>query len=160
MTDQLTRRQLLERAAIGGTAITLPGLLAACGSSGTKAAGGTTNSSHQLAKTLHFSNWTLYIDVNNKTKSHPSLDTFKKKTGVNVDYVEDINSYDEFFGKMQPLLTKGDSGGRSLMVANDPLARRMYELGYLQRLDKEALGPAFEHLNPIASQGSDAAHDY
>ena len=61
---------------------------------------------------------------------------------------------------MQPLLTKGESGGRSLMVANDALARRMYDLGYLQRLDHDALAPAFKHLNPIASQGSDAAHDY
>ena len=29
--DPLTRRQLLRRAAVGGTALTLPGLLAACG---------------------------------------------------------------------------------------------------------------------------------
>ena len=35
-----------------------------------------------------------------------------------VDYIEDINSYDEFFGKMQPLLAQGESGGRSLMVAD------------------------------------------
>jgi hypothetical protein len=35
MTDHLTRRQLLQRAAIGGAAITVPGILAACGSSGT-----------------------------------------------------------------------------------------------------------------------------
>ena len=49
MTDQLTRRQVLERAALGGAAITFPGILAACGSSGTKA-GGTTTVEKKLAK--------------------------------------------------------------------------------------------------------------
>src|SRR5436309_3259124 len=82
---------LLKRAAIGGAAITVPGILAACGSSGTKASGGTTSVEQKLASTLHFSNWTLYIDTNNKTHAHPSLDQFQKKTGTHVDYVEDIN---------------------------------------------------------------------
>ena len=54
MTDQLTRRALLERAALGGAAITVPGLLAACGGTSKKAGGGST--SHKLAQTLHFSN--------------------------------------------------------------------------------------------------------
>ena len=141
MTDQLTRRQLLERAAIGGTAITLPGLLAACGSSGTKAAGGTTSSSHKLAKTLHFSNWTLYIDVNNKTKSHPSLDTFKKKTGVNVDYVEDINDNASFFGKIQGPLSRGQSIDRDIVVLtdNDRYLGLMLRKGWAEKLDKSAI---------------------
>ena len=88
MTDQLTRRQLLERAALGGAAITVPGILAACGGSTSNKAGGTTVA-HKLAKTLHFSNWTLYIDK--KGNRHPSLDQFQKKYGVHVAYNEDIN---------------------------------------------------------------------
>lgn len=46
------------------------------------------------------------------------------------------------------------------MVANDELANREYDLGYLQQLDKAALAPAFEHLNPLASQGDDRDHLY
>ena len=34
------------------------------------------------------------------------------------------------------------------MVAADWLAKRMYDLGYIQKLDKEALAPAFENLSP------------
>jgi hypothetical protein len=34
MTRPLTRRELLERAALGGAALTLPGFLAACGGDG------------------------------------------------------------------------------------------------------------------------------
>src|SRR4029078_327575 len=60
----------------------------------------------------------------------------------------------------QSRVDNGQPGGRRRMVPTAPLARRMYQLGYLQRLDHDALGPAFKHLNPIASQGSDAAHDY
>ena len=52
MSDQLTRRQLMERAALGGAVILVPGWLAACGSSGKKAGG---HVSHKLAKTLHLS---------------------------------------------------------------------------------------------------------
>src|SRR5207244_450221 len=87
MTDHLTRRQLLQRAAAGGSVLTLPGLLAACGGS-TKSSSGSGSSNHKLAKTLHFSNWTLYID-NKPGGRHPSLDQFQKKYGVKVDYTED-----------------------------------------------------------------------
>jgi spermidine/putrescine transport system substrate-binding protein len=90
---------------------------------------------------LAISNWALYIDPN-------TIPEFEEETGISVNYVEDINSYEEFFAKMRPLLEQGESGGRSLMVAGDWLAKRMYDLGYIQRLDKEALAPAFEHLNP------------
>ena len=56
MTDQLTRRQLLERAAIGGAAITFPGILAACGGSGSKASGGTTSVGSMTVGTSECSN--------------------------------------------------------------------------------------------------------
>ena len=101
---------------------------------------------------LTISNWALYIDKQ-------TIPDFEQETGINVDYVEDINSYDEFFGKMQPLLAQGESGGRRLMVANDWLAKRMYHLGYIQKLDQEALAPALKHLNPSRLAGLRSAHD-
>ena len=148
---------IARRIALAGLALAGSIALAACGSSDDGDTDTTTvpiaTATGKPSGDLTISNWALYIDKQ-------TVPDFEQESGINVDYVEDINSYDEFFGKMQPLLDKGESGGRSLMVANDVLARRMYELGYLQRLDKEALGPAFKHLNPIASEGSDAAHDY
>jgi len=102
---------------------------------------------------LTISNWPLYIDKQ-------TIPEFEQATGVSVKYVEDINSYDEFFGKMQPLLADGQSGGRSLMVASDALAKKEYDLGYIQRLDQVALGPALEHLSSVASQGGDPDHEY
>ena len=54
-----------------------------------------------------FSNWPLYIDINEKTKRHPSLDLFTKRTGIKVKYIEDINDNAQFFGKIQGPLSHG-----------------------------------------------------
>ncbi|HWJ45002.1 MAG TPA: hypothetical protein VNR63_06405, partial [Gaiellaceae bacterium] len=114
MTDVITRRDLLRRAAASGAFLSVPGILAACGGSSTKSSSG--GSDHKLAKTLHFSNWTLYIDTNNKAHSHPSLVDFQKKYGVHVDYVEDINDNASFFGKIQGPLSRGQSIDRDIVV--------------------------------------------
>jgi spermidine/putrescine transport system substrate-binding protein len=141
MNDQLTRRQLLERAAIGGAAITVPGILAACGSSGTKASSGTTSVEQKLASTLHFSNWTLYMDTNKKNHTFPSLIEFKKKFGVNVDYVEDINDNAGFYGKIQGQLSRGQSTGRDIIVLtdNDRYLAQVIKKGWAEKLDKAAI---------------------
>jgi spermidine/putrescine transport system substrate-binding protein len=137
MTDQLTRRQLLERAAVGGAAITFPGILAACGGSSTKSSSG--SSSHTLAKTLRFSNWELYIDV--KGQKHPTLDEFQKKTGVHVDYLEDINGNAEFFSKIQGPLSRGQSVDRDLVVFTDNsrYPSLMIKKGWAEKIDKSAI---------------------
>ncbi len=79
MTDRITRRTFVRRAAAGGSILTVPGLLAACGGGG--GGGGTSSggTTQQLAKTLHFSNWPLYIDTNKKNHTFPSLVAFQKK---------------------------------------------------------------------------------
>ncbi|TMM01878.1 MAG: spermidine/putrescine ABC transporter substrate-binding protein, partial [Actinobacteria bacterium] len=74
MTDQLTRRELLKRGAAGSALLTVPGLLAACGGKAKSSSAG--KSAHKLAKTLHFSNWTLYMDTNKKKHIFPSLVEF------------------------------------------------------------------------------------
>jgi len=145
MTDQLTRRQLLEKAALGGAAITLPGILAACGGSSSKSGASTTE--HKLAKTLRFSNWELYIDV--KGQKHPTLDQFEKQTGVHVDYLEDINGNAEFFGKIQGPLSRGQSIDRDLIVITDNsrYPALMIRKGWLEKLDKSAI-PNIKNLVP------------
>lgn len=77
------------------------------------------------------SNWPLYID-------RRTIREFEQATGVSVRYIEDVNDNSEFFGKLQPLLSQGESGGRSLFVVTDWMANRMNELGYLQGFDRSA----------------------
>jgi spermidine/putrescine transport system substrate-binding protein len=73
---------------------------------------------------------------------------FEKATGVSVHYIEDINSNEEFFNKMQPLLARGESGGRSIFVLADYMVAKMHQLGYLQELDKSALLNVDRNLSP------------
>jgi spermidine/putrescine transport system substrate-binding protein len=162
MSDQLTRQELLKRAAIGGAAITFPGILAACGGSGTSASGGTTSVEHKLASTLNFSNWTLYMDVNKKTKQFPSLDAFEKKTGVHVNYTEDINDNAGFFGKIQGPLSRGQSINRDIIVLtdNDRYLGLMLRKGWAEKLDKSAI-PNMKNLVDVQKHPNfDPNRDY
>jgi spermidine/putrescine transport system substrate-binding protein len=145
MTDALTRRQLLERAAAGGAVLTVPGLLAACGGTSKKGA----SSSHKLAKTLDFSNWTLYIDIDEKTKRRPTLDAFHKKFGVKVNYFEDINSNDEYFGKVRGPLSRGRGIDRDIFVLTDNsrYPGLVIDKGWVEKLDHSAI-PNLKNLVP------------
>ena len=161
MTDRITRQAFLRRAAAGGSILTVPGLLAACGGGGGGGGGGG-STSNQLAKTLHFSNWTLYMDTNKKNHTFPSLIAFQKKTGVHVAYTEDINDNASFYHKIQPLLARGESTGRDIVVLtdNDRYLGLMLEKGYAEKLDKSAI-PNMKNLIPVQRHPSfDPHRDY
>jgi spermidine/putrescine transport system substrate-binding protein len=127
-------------------ALTASLVLAACGGGGGLDEGSnnedvTTATGGDLNGTLSISNWPLYID--GKT-----IEEFDKETGTKTTYTEDVNDNNEFFGKVQPLLSQGESGGRSIMVVTDWMAEKMYNLGYVQKLDKAKLDTVFTHLIP------------
>jgi spermidine/putrescine transport system substrate-binding protein len=141
MTRPLTRRTLLERAALGGAALTLPGFLAACGGSDGETAATTATGGGELADRLRFANWQLYVDVDEATKKRPTLEQFKAETGVTVQYFEEINSNDEYFGKIQGPLSRGQGIDRDIIVLTDNsrYPGLMVEEGWLEELDKDAI---------------------
>jgi spermidine/putrescine transport system substrate-binding protein len=141
MNDRFTRTELLRRTALGGVAISLPGILAACGGDNGSAAEATTTVAEKLAKTLRFSNWTLYIDINDKTKKSPTLQQFKQKTGTTVDYFEDINDNATYFGKIQRPLSQGQSVDRDIIVLTDNsrFPGLLIQKGWAAKLDKSAI---------------------
>jgi len=96
---------------------------------------------------LTVSNWPLYIDE--KTKGE-----FEQESGVKLEYIEDVNDNNEFFSKLQPNLQEGESAGRSIMVVTDWMAKKMYDLGYLQEFDKEAIPNVTENLAPTLESPS------
>jgi spermidine/putrescine transport system substrate-binding protein len=164
--SEYTRRQLIGRGAAGASVLTLPGLLAACGGGGGikggQNTGAATQVKRQLAKTLTFSNWPLYIDVNEKTKKHPTLDAFSKKYGVNVKYIEDINDNPSFFGKIQGPLSRGQSIQRDIIVMTDSsgFPGRMIKLGWLEKLDKPSIPNMKNLLDVQQHPGWDPNRDY
>jgi spermidine/putrescine transport system substrate-binding protein len=88
---------------------------------------------------LNVSNWPFYID-------RQTVPEFQDETGIQVNYNEDVDDNNNFFGAVQPQLEQGQSGGRDIMVVTDWMAKRMYDLGYLQNFDEEAVQPAMDSL--------------
>ena len=148
------------RAGFGAVALTGALALAACGggdgieSSNTEVEVTTAAAEGEATGKLTVSNWPFYIDK----KTVPE---FEQQSGVSVKYIEDVNDNSEFFGKVQPLLEKGEAGGRDVFVVTDWMAKKMYELGYLQNFDKPAVQTAFDNLKPaLASPSFDPNREY
>ena len=170
LIDELVARDITRRRLLRGAGSGLLGLsfLAACGGQGLEKGGGATTRTEpeviakgEVSKTLSFSNWPLYIDVNERTKRRPTLDKFQKEFGTKVKYTEEINDNVEFFGKVQPQLSRGSSGGRDLFVVSDWMAGRMIQLGYVQKLDKAELGNVDENLlDALREPGFDPQRDF
>jgi spermidine/putrescine transport system substrate-binding protein len=132
--------------------------LAACGGDGVEGGGGdgaqTVRLESRPSGSVTISNWPLYID-------RQTIRDFERETGVRVKYVEDVNDNAEFFGKMQPLLSRRESGGRSLFVVTDWMASRMHDLGYLQQLDPSVLDTFDANLIPgLQSPAFDPERSY
>ena len=161
MNDSLTRTELLRRAALGGVAISLPGFLAACGGDDDEAAG-TTTGPKELATNLRFSNWTLYIDRDDKTKRSPTLDQFKQKTGVTVNYFEDINDNATYFGKIQRPLSQGQSIDRDIIVLTDNsrFPGLLIDKGWAEKLDKSAIPNIANLQDSLKNPSFDPGRDY
>jgi len=133
-------RRFVSLVVAAAAALSLASGVAACGGGGgggIEGGGGgeeaeTVKLEGKPSGSVTISNWPLYIDES-------TVPDFEKATDVTVKYIEDVNENDGFFAKMQPLLAKGESGGRSMFVVTDWMAAKMRELGYLQNLDKSAL---------------------
>ena len=162
MNHSLTRIELLRRAALGGVAISLPGFLAACGGDDDETAGTTTTGPKKLAATLMFSNWTLYIDRDEKTKKSPTLDQFKQKTGTTVRYFEDINDNATYFGKIQRPLSQGQSIDRDIIVLTDNsrFPGLLIDKGWAEKLDKSAIPNIANLQDSLKSPSFDPDREY
>jgi len=145
----LTRRSLL-RASAGG-ALAAGGLtaLTGCGipPAGNTEGGVSAEDHSEEEKTVNFSNWTEYMDVDDSGRGHPTLEGFTRRTGIKVKYTEDINDNTEFFGKIKPQLAAGQDTGRDIIVLTDWLAARLIRLGWVQKLDPANLPHAFTNLS-------------
>ncbi|MFD0317565.1 ABC transporter substrate-binding protein [Streptomyces flavalbus] len=145
----LTRRSLLRASAGGALTVGGLGALSACGipAAGQSQGGVSAEDHSDKEKTVSFSNWTEYMDVDESEKHHPTLDAFRKRTGVTVKYTEDINDNVEFFGKIKPQLAAGQDTGRDLICVTDWLAARLIRFGWVQKLDPSHLPTAYANLS-------------
>jgi spermidine/putrescine transport system substrate-binding protein len=98
-------------------------------------------------KTLAWANWTLYLDYDDATRTYPSLEEFKRQSGLDVSYSEDIDGNDTYYGKIQGQLANGQDIGKDIVVFTDWMAARMVRMGYTQELDKANI-PNAANLRP------------
>ncbi|GHE07595.1 ABC transporter substrate-binding protein [Streptomyces alanosinicus] len=144
----MSRRSLLR--ALGGTAAL--GALAGCGVPAAYVAPGDRAVTDESAadKKLTWANWPLYIDTDDKNPNRrPTLEAFAKRTGIKVDYVEEINDNDEFFGKISPALMNHQATGRDLIVMSDWMCARFVRLGWVEQMDRAHQPNVAKYLDPL-----------
>ncbi|MFF0018306.1 spermidine/putrescine ABC transporter substrate-binding protein [Streptomyces sp. NPDC005374] len=147
-TPPLSRRSLLR--ALGGGVVL--GGLAGCGVPAAYVAASDRAVSDRSAtdKRLTWANWPLYIDTaDDDSTKRPTLDAFEKRTGISVDYVEEINDNDEFFGKISPALMNHQQTGRDLIVMSDWMCARFVRLGWVQEMDRANQPNVTKYLDPL-----------
>ncbi|MEV6315584.1 spermidine/putrescine ABC transporter substrate-binding protein [Streptomyces sp. NPDC051776] len=144
----LTRRTMLRTA--GGFALGTAGAgaVVGCGEPvGRQSASSSTEDFSGDEKRVDFSNWLGYIDVSEDRKRRPTLDTFRRRTGIKVEYTEDINSNLEFYEKLRPRLIAGRDTGRDLICLTDWMAARFVRNGWVQKLNVSNLPNAYANLS-------------
>jgi spermidine/putrescine transport system substrate-binding protein len=141
LNTRVSRRAVLA----GAGAVAGATALAACGSGSDSAA----------ADSVRWGNWPLYLDVDDSGKKYPTLEAFTKQTGINVNYFEDYNDNDEFFGKVQAQLKLGKDIGYDLVTPTDWMASRWIRLGYAQKFDAANIPNSVNILDTLASPSFD-----
>jgi spermidine/putrescine transport system substrate-binding protein len=147
-SERLSRRRFIGRAGSSGLALSLGGLLAACGGVQGEAEQAKKDNADAAKSVNHpkteignwtFANWPLYIDKK-------ILKDFNKEYGGKVKYVEEINDNFEFFGKVRQQLQNKQPIGRDIVTLTDYMAARWVRLGYAEPIDKKNV-PNFTNLN-------------
>jgi spermidine/putrescine transport system substrate-binding protein len=163
MRSSVSRRRLLQAAGIGSAAM----VAAACGAGGGADADGTGAPSAAAAedlsdtdKTANWSNWPLYIDIDDETGTRPSLEAFQEQTGITVTYTEDINDNNEFYAKVRTQLEQGQDIGRDLVVLTDWMAALWIQNGFVQTLNQELIPNRTNLLPAWQNVSFDPNRDY
>lgn len=130
------------------------GALAACGTKGSSAKGGSAcdvpADASATTKTINFSNWPGYLDeAPGNAESHPTMAEFTAKSGIKVNYVADVNDNNEFWGKVSAQLTSCQSIERDIMVLSDSTAVRVVRQGYTQKIDPAKMPNFAKNLHPM-----------
>jgi len=118
---------------------------------------------------LKFANWPAYIDLAGKAAeeevyspgSSPTIEQFKKKYKVDVDYEEKIEDNKLFYATIQPQLQGGSPTGWDLIVVTDWMAAKIISKGWAEAIDKAHVPNADSNLlDALRNQPWDTGNDY
>ena len=128
-----TRRQFLGRSAAAAAALAIgPSLVAACGSK--------PGPSAPVSDALRISNWPFYM-------ADGFIADFQNKAGITVDYREDFNDNEEWFAKVNELLSRKQDIGCDLVVPTSFMVGRLHSLGWLNNFNAANI-PNLKNMRP------------
>ncbi len=164
--SRLSRRELFRYAGVAGGALGLSAIVAACGTKGTPVANGPKPnanlgtpdwwSKQTLHNQMNFGNWPYYLDVVKATGDHPSLDLFKKQTGITVNYTEPIDDNPSFFAIIRPEIQAGQSIGYDIIVLtnNDFPLGELLDFGWAIPLDQSKMKNFYKYASSLVKNPS------
>jgi len=154
---RISRRDLIKYGGASVGTLSLASILAACGSGssggaapgdGEEPTGQTVDFSAEPGAEIDFANWPLYVDYAKDEETgqrvNPSLVAFTDATGIKVNYNDEIQANDSFFGELLPQLQAGQDTGRDIIVITN--GRELTALivnGWLTELDP-SMRPNFD----------------
>jgi spermidine/putrescine transport system substrate-binding protein len=181
LNPDLTRRRFLQGSALAGVAA----FLAACGGGATNPPGSVTIPTLPPATPtptpapptplpsptgpLKFANWPAYIDLTGTAGdngeyapgSSPTIEQFKQKFGVEVDYEEKIEDNKTFYATIQPQLQAGSATGWDLIVVTDWLAAKIISKSWAEQIDQGNVPNAAANLvDALKNQVWDPKNDF
>ena len=160
MANRVNRRQFMTRTGLAMGGIVLgPQILAACGGDDESGSG---SEGESTGEPIWFDNWTLYIDQPDDELygAGGTLDEFQKSSGLDIKYTEDFNDNNEYFAKIQPLLSKGDPIGPNIIAPTFWLAGRLLQLGWLEKLPLDQIPNASNLIESLTKPPSDPTGEY
>lgn len=152
----LSRRGFLKGSAALGLG---SAFLSACSTNPGQSVAGSGGVGSGGSKELIWSNWPLSIDTRDDG-TIPSLVEFEKRTGIHTEYMAEINSNDEWFAKVRPLMSSGQGIDSSVISPTDWMGGRFVDLGWAQELDQSKLSNAGNLLEAFASPAFDPDRAY
>jgi spermidine/putrescine transport system substrate-binding protein len=176
---RIGRRRFLQASALGG----FSAFLAACTGAGTTTSPSASSSASAAAPTaapsptplpsptgpLKWAQWPAYIDLTGKAGeegayapgSSPTIEAFKKKYGVGVDYQEKIEANEDFYATIQPQLQGGLATGWDLITVTDWLAAKIISKGWAEKIDQANVPNCTANLrDAMRNQSWDPGNDY
>lgn len=118
-SQKFNRRQLFRGAAVAGAGVGTLGL-ASCATGG--------------GDTIVWGNWPYYLDVDD-AGSYPTLEAFIEEAGFNVDYIEDIDDNNTFYGKIKDQLKLDQFTGYDVITFTDWMNARLLNDKQVQAFD-------------------------
>ena len=147
------RRFLAGAAGAAGTGA----LLAACGTGGPTQAG---SGGGGGSGPLRWANWTQYLDQDAAGTGFPTLAAFEETSGIDVEYYEDIEDNDSFYGKISRQLENGQDIGYDVVTLTDWMTARWIRQEHVAELDRTRIPNAANILPNLESVDFDDGRRY